>query len=108
MAQGGNGVETVIDYLLVNRAANKENLSFWLNEYVDISDHVMIGIMRKFFRVDKKQEKEKEVEIFKWNLKKAQWSESRQDLNTTMEEEYIRGRTVNEWERNMKKKILEK
>ena len=98
----------MIDYILINEAADKEIMSFWTNENVDISDHVMIGVTRKNSKEGKKREK-KEMEILKWNLKKAQWPEYRQDLNAAMKkEEHMKDRTINDWERDIKKRILVK
>ena len=105
----GNGVETVIDYILVNEAADKQEMRFWTNENIDISDHVMIGLSKKSTGNTKRQGKKKEKEIMKWNLAKAQWLQYSEDLSTVMVNEVNRkDRTINKWERDMKGKILEK
>ena len=56
----GNGAERVIDYILVNEAADKQKMRFWTNGNIDISDHVMIGLSKKSTENTKRQGKKKE------------------------------------------------
>ena len=101
----GNGAETVIDYVLVNEAADKQEMRFWSNENIDISDHVMIGLnKRKTGDINKPVRKK---EIAKWIMTKAQWSKYSQDINIAMERETnMENRTVDRWEKDIKGKIL--
>lgn len=56
----------MIDYILVNETADKQEMRFWANENIDISDHVMIGITKRKTGDTNRQGKKKEKEILKW------------------------------------------
>ena len=104
----GNGVESVIDYVLTNEATTKCNAQFWTNENVDISDHIMIGVTVESIE-EKERGKKKVNRVGKWNLTKAKWQEYRQEIDIGMQSEGdIRERTVNQWEKDIKERITKK
>jgi len=96
--------ESAIDYVIVNEQVEKQGCRMWKNEGVDISDHFLIGItcgkIRKSTEVRKEEWKEK------WNIKNADWIKYCREMEETMPGEIEElGRTVSEWEGNIKENI---
>ena len=93
--------ESAIDYVIVNEQVEKQGCRMWKDEGVDISDHFLIGITcgktRKGSGVRKEGWKEK------WNIKNADWIKYCREMEETKSGEIEElGRTVSEWESNIK------
>ena len=93
--------ESAIDYVIVNEQVEKQGCRMWKDEGVDISDHFLIGITcgktRKGSGVRKEGWKEK------WNIKNVDWIKYCREMEETKSGEIEElGRTVSEWESNIK------
>ena len=96
--------ESAIDYVLVNDQVEKQGCRIWKNEAIDFSDHILIGITcgktRKSTGVKKESWKEK------WDIKNADWIAYCREMGETMPGEIEEiGRTVSEWEGDIKEHI---
>ena len=99
------GAESAIDYIIINDKVEKYGCGIWKNEQVDISDHILIGITCGKTKQQKKVVKSGWRE--KWKTNNVDWVKYREKLDEQMFDEIDkRDRTINDWEKDIKKKIL--
>ena len=93
--------ESAIDYIIVNEETARQGCRIWKDERVDFSDHFLIGITCG--KAGRNTRVRKEIWKEKWNLKNADWIKYCREMGETMpgESEEV-GRTVSEWERDIK------